>query len=599
MNVARFIFGLSIFCISGLAFAQQTPRERIVETLEQGPANDAPADQDLPMQTGVIDSKSFTKIAPLPQLPAAPKLPETPAPDNTPDSAEALAKSDAAQGAKTVDVGGKDSPTKSPRPRLQTSKTATPFYLSAEEYLDIRGADTGGQTVLEYRVEVEALDRETPLRARQVTLVIGDDYTAITSGLTTKIYDFRLGRLLSLAPYYAADGTKTDKLQFDNVSLYAKAYRNISAVRGATQAGNGKKVQIGQNKFIDKFWIESAMSWAAELPETALVVDEQADSLSIIRDKFEVFTAEFTDENYSSPAMKDSFLVFANHELSIHPLIMKRLTQYDSPIKYMEIMSYGPNTPDGQKQIWSLTGRPSTKGNFPLSDAALSVTQRDPVSPLVFVINEAAHGRALDGKKSAAELQANFDEKFDGGDEIQAWFIGQEYLAHTGIDCEQETKNPVCVSVLAYESAEAGERTHAVQRYFVAARLAKDNSVESRTELIKTVKPNLADQSAPAFIYRHAAMARAKLTKQQAADAGLSDMSAEALLKLSLVKDPYDPNTYMGLAQVLAANGAFEQSWDIYDAMRAQFPSRDDLSMKINRVEKKLRATAPGYFLTK
>ena len=75
-------------------------------------------------------------------------------------------------------------------------------------------------------------------------------------------------------------------------------------------------------------------------------------------------------------------------------------------------------------------------------------------------------------KKTAAERQAQFDEKFDDGDEIKAWFIGQKYLAHTGVDCERETKNSVCAGIIAYESAEVGERTDIVQRYFVAAGLA-------------------------------------------------------------------------------------------------------------------------------
>ena len=583
MNVSRIIALLSVFCISGLASAQQTPRERIVETLGQGNAANEIAAQDIPLQTGVLAEKTLTSLAP-PQMPDLPEI-----------SVEDDAVKDAAEDYIEVKKAP-DEPAATP---IKTIRTTAPFYLSAKEYLQVRGEDAGAQTVLNYRVEVETLGSETPARIREVTLYIGGDYVAMKSGLTTKIYDFKLERLLSLTPNYAPDGAKTDKLQFDNVSLYAKAYRNISAVKGATKNGKEAKIQIGQDKFIDKFWMESAMSWAAAPPEMALVVDGQDDSISILRDNSEVFTAEFSGANYASTDMKDSFLVFANHEMSIHPLIMKRLAQYDSPIKYMEIMAYGPNTPNGQKQIWSLTGREDNEGGFPLPQAALSAAQRDPVSPLVFVINEAAHGRALEGKKTAAELQAEFDETFDGGDEIQAWFIGQEYLAHTGIDCERETKNSVCAGILAYESAEVGARTDIVQRYFVAAGLAGAKTAEGRTELIKTVKPNLDDQSAPAFIYRLAAMARAKLTKQQAKDAGLSDMNAEALLKISLVKDPYDPNTYMGLAQVLAANGGFEQSWDMYDALRAEFPSRDDLSMKINRVEKNLRATAPGYFLTK
>jgi len=593
-----------------MAFAQQTPREIIIERLELSQM-DALA-EGAPITTGPSEEKS--QDVPLPPNP--PSLPSTVEADDmlsgeivqgdAIDLGEDLGAmedlSERTTQQLTLDRVEREQPIK----KIKTPKTntptkpaeiSTPFYVSASNYLDMRGDDAGPQLVLEYRVDVETFGEKAPLRTRHVKLMIGHDYGATQSGQTTKIYDFKLDRLLTLTPYYLPDGKKSDSSQFDNVSLYAKAYRDISAVRGATGGGTKKKVQIGRNKFIDKFWVESAMSWAASPPEMALVVDEDVDSLSISRDKLEVFTAEFDEETYSSATIKDSFLVFAHHEYSIHPLVLKRLALFDSPIKYMEITVFGPSAPNGQKQIWTLTNREEIKGGFPLPKTALSISQRDPVSPLVFVINEAAHGRALDGKKSTADLKAEFNQRFEGGDEIRAWFIGQEYLAHTGIDCEQANKNPVCKDMLAYESADVGERPHALQRYFVAARLARDISVESRIKLIKTVKPNLDDKSAPAFIYRLAAMARAKLTKEQAADAELTNVSAEALLKFSLVKDPYDPNTYVGLAQVLAAKGAFEQSWDVYDALRAGFPNKGDLSMKIDRVEKNLRATAPGFFM--
>ncbi|MCF6275835.1 MAG: hypothetical protein L3J05_08740, partial [Robiginitomaculum sp.] len=92
-------------------------------------------------------------------------------------------------------------------------------------------------------------------------------------------------------------------------------------------------------------------------------------------------------------------------------------------------------------------------------------------------------------------------------------------------------------------------------------------------------------------------MARAQMKSAQAVTAGFNDMNAEALLQTALDKDPYDPNTYLGLAQVLAAKGAVEQSWDLYDALRAGIPTADSIDLKINRLEKNLQKTAPGYFL--
>ena len=87
-----------------------------------------------------------------------------------------------------------------------------------------------------------------------------------------------------------------------------------------------------------------------------------------------------------------------------------------------------------------------------------------------------------------------------------------------------------------------------------------------KAEAIKTAMPYLDKPETPAFIVRTAAMARAKMKPAQASTVGVTNINAETLLKTALAKDPYDPNTYVGLAQVLAAKGAFEQSWDIYDA---------------------------------
>ena len=72
MNVSRIIALLSVFCISGLASAQQAPRERIVETLGQGNAANEIAAQDIPLQTGVPTEK----ILPPPTRPEAPEMPE-------------------------------------------------------------------------------------------------------------------------------------------------------------------------------------------------------------------------------------------------------------------------------------------------------------------------------------------------------------------------------------------------------------------------------------------------------------------------------------------------------------------------------------------
>lgn len=478
-------------------------------------------------------------------------------------------------------------------PKRSPGKIA-PFYLSAADYLALRKTDVSPQTILYYKVESGPVSGTGFGASRNVKLVLGTDFAAIKVGNNTTIYDFKFDRILSLKPEYGMDGKVSGKIFFDNTSLYAKVYRDISAVRGVTQNGKLKKLAMGKGVSLDAFWIESAMSWAADRSDAGLTVDKSGKTLTIDRNNETVFSAEFSDEVYNNGQFKNTLLAFAHVKWPLHPSVLKALYAYDSPPKKFAMLSYGPTAPKGQKQVWTLVSQTIEDAGFPLPGDAIGTAQMSKTTPLVFLIKEAVSNRALGGIQSVKQLTDDFNRKLDAEQYWQAWIAGQKYMAYSG-GCKNPDDPTICQATEKIEKNHIVDMPKRIQDYMTAVNYV--NRPGLKGEAINIIAPYLDKKETPAFIIRTAAMARAKMKPAQASSAGVADMNAEILLQTALAKDPYDPYTYVGLAQVMAAKGAFEQSWDIYDALRVGIPTADSVNLKINRLEQNLRKTAPGYFL--
>ena len=486
-----------------------------------------------------------------------------------------------------------------PKKPEKTVRKIAPFYLSALDYRDLRGVETSSQLILHYEVASGAASGVGLGTVKNVKLILGEDFAAMQVNNKLTIYDFKLNRILSVKPEYSMDGKVTKNLLFENTSLYAKTYRDIAAVRRATNNGRLKKLVVksasGQGTTLDSFWVESAMSWAAIPSDDGITVDKSHKSLRVHRDGEIVFSAEFTDKTYAEAGVdKNSLFAFAHHEWPLHPSVLRALYAYDTPPKWFEILSYGPTAPKGQKQVWTLVERGDTNAEFPLPPDAVGIVQAKTASPLVLLINEAVYNRALGGIQSVEEMTQDFNAKLDMEAYGQAWIIGQKYVAYSG-SCRNPDDPYICKAVTKIEQTRKDDLPIRIQDYMTAISSAGRKGQKGDT--VRVIAQYLGKKETPAFIVRTAAMARAKMKFNQADDAGVASMSAENLLQTAIAKDPYDPNTYVGLAQVLAAKGAFEQSWDIYDALRVGIPTADSLDLKITRLEQKLRNTAPGYFL--
>ncbi|HHL43125.1 MAG TPA: tetratricopeptide repeat protein [Hellea balneolensis] len=520
--------------------------------------------------------------------------PDIPTPPTTTDEQNAPKKPKNPAPTPPAPLTPKPVPLKPKAKTITENDTILPFYVSARDYLDARGKDGGETLILKYKVKTLSADKKTESSEREIILSLGEDFAAFKSGVSTRIYDFRMRRFLTVSPRVA---NQDDGLYFDNVSLYAKAYRNISTVNKASNNGQRETVLLSAKSALDVFWIESAMGWAARDIADKIEFEMKDDTLLARYKTKPVAKIIAAKTPFITQGQKDAFFAFAHFEVLLHPVVLRQMYAFDAPPKTLEFQVFNPKHPAGQTQVWTLVDQNKNAGNFPLPANAKSTPERQPVSPLVFVINEAVHGRALGGRPSKAVLSQAFDKAFLSNAYYDAWLLAEKYYALYGA-CQMSTQ-AICKGrqiIASLMQTGLGESERASDQKLVAFLdiLEKIKTPSTRVDGLKLFLPYTDDPNTPSFVLRQAAMARAKLKGPQIS--GLESLSAQAMLKQALIKDPYDPNSYVGLAQVLAANGAFEQSWDIYDALRAGIPGAQRVARRINRFEQKLQKIAPAFF---
>ncbi len=473
------------------------------------------------------------------------------------------------------------------------------FYLTTEEYLNLRAENKMPQLVLTYEVSTQKKGMILPVTSK-VELIVGRDFAAVKTGPIRgveirKIYDFKFNRLLTVSTQSGPNGMSA---HFDNISLYAPVYRNIRTVRGATQNGSLKMITLGGGKKLDAFWVESAMSWAVDPQGTNLSVREKASGFKVEKGRKTIFNASFSEETYPEKNFKQSLLSLAYHEWPLHPQVLEIFAQYDAPPKAFTMLSYSPSALDGETQTWTLVDRKNKISTFPLPATALGISQRKPISSLVFIIGEAVKGQAFGGPQTPEELEFDYKKSVENGDDYALWLIGQRYNSYTG-KCDQDSEVWLCKELNSFEKQygvgeNKAEVNTELEAFIQAVRLSKTGA--NYAEVLTLLQPYLNDPDVPAIILQTAAMARAKMKSFDILNSEFAAISPEKLLQSSLVKDPYDPNTYLGLAQINAANEAYEASWDFYDVLRTGTGNAGAVDLKIDKVEAKLRADAPGYF---
>lgn len=576
------LLGWILAAVPGAGFAQTQsahpkPRDLIVERLGlKGPAT---------LENGVVKPNQDPLPAPKPHQDEEDKTPE-PAANSEPVT-------------KTVqnERQNEESPAK-----IIASKVLLPFYVPATTYLEKRGETPSTLLYLHYKVETKPVNNDAKSKQlsqdkgtmRDIELVVGPDYVAFQSGKSTRIYDLKMRRFLTVS---SLAGEDDGDLYFDNVSLFAKAYRNIHAINKASNFGKRTRILLSAKSALDVFWIESAMGWAVKERKKDLEFKDEDNGFDVSYKGKTVAALRPSKTPYPSPVHKRAFFAFSHFELFLHPEILQNLFAFDTVPARMEFATYSPKYPSGQTQIWTLKSAEVKTGEFPLPEQAKSTPERKPVTPLVFVISKAVQNQALGGRPSAEVLSQAYDRAFLGNAYYDAWLLAEKYAALYG-PCQLSTR-AICkgrevVASLIQSGLKESEREtdKTLVRYLEI--LDQISKKETRSAGLLAFEPLVDNPNVPSFVLRKVALARAKIKAPK--NDKIKSLSALAMLKQSLIKDPYDPNAYVGLAQVLAANGGYEQSWDVYDALRAGIKGADRVDEKIKRFEDKVLKVAPAYF---
>ncbi len=469
------------------------------------------------------------------------------------------------------------SPVKSVPGRFLKNANGTPFFLSAAEYVDQRGNAPMQVVQAQYKVERRNAKSGLNTEPKFLSVTLGPDYTSINREDTSRILDFKTNRILGVTP---SDSGPV----FSNQSLYAAAFSHISLINQQTQKGNQDQVPVSEEKSLDAFWLESGIGWTARDISDRVTVNQDENALTAFYDERAVLNIEFDGPDLPSPDHLNALIGFWHHDLPVHPAIFAKLRPFTKLPSRIEMISYAPKTPDGVASEWTLVEADVKKAGFPLDENVKNIVEIAEVSPLAFVIDQAARGEALGGRPDNRELRDTYQAAMADQDWMIAW-VHARYLAERQGGCE---KDP---ALLCDDIAEIESQDDAVSA-LVAGRKAK-----SSADQIAALKDILAFHEtgkASAYATRIAGELRSKLKTD--ADPALQAISAAQLLEEALIKNPYDVQTYRSLAKVYAAQGRYAESWDLQDALKFHPDVPETLLSPVKRVEKALRLQAPGYF---
>lgn len=561
------------------SFAQEpeiapTPRQTFTSFISDTPIPD--------LRFKPYSAKAQTRKTVINTLPNAPILPEGPAgiPEKSPEEHPAPKTASLPEPAKP-EPGPEKAAAEKPDPSLPL-----PFYTTAKDYIRARGSEKQTQLTLTYTVRLANAVNGLKMDPKTVTLLLGPDYAAVTREDTTRLYDFKMQRLLTLR------GTGKNRV-FDNISLFPGALKAINTVNGATLKGKRSSIPIGPDKTLDAFWLESGIGWSARPDIKTLEVNRSGSKITSTYNALEPLTLDLGGPEMPSEDHMRVLFAFWLHDLPIHPAILPGIGRPDKAPAAMTILSYTPKYPNGIKAYWTLTDSDIRPAPFPLSASTASGISVDETTPLAFAIALAAKGEALPGRPNADNLREDIHSKREAGKNFEAW-ISAQTLAHKLGGCENDPAL-LCEDIKALET---GANPNDALGELLAI-LALANTKSTQAEGFEALIPYISDQIAPAFLVKIAGQTRSRIRDSALSSDTARALTAEGLLTEALLKDPYDGETYLTLAQVYAAQERYAESWDMQDALRNLPGAAPELATSVNRAEASIKRIAPGFFVPK
>ena len=464
-----------------------------------------------------------------------------------------------------------------------------PFFLTAAEYIDLRDKGAAApQMNLIYAVTQSGASEGSDPKSFDVALAVGTDYVARQStqpGTPLQIFDFKFNRVLTVT-----GGEENAQLMWVNAPLYALAHRNTRTVSGTLKDAEDGAIQIAPDVTLNTFWVESAYSLGLSKRDD-LVLSSSAEGGALKLGSETVFEVSLSADTYETPEQSDAMLAFAHLGLPVHPAGLKQLYAA-GPVEAMTIISKSPGAPDGQKQVWTLKTASADKAEFPLPPGALNALSETQNDPIAYVMNQAARGTAPGGPPKYDDLADAVLTAMDADDFETAWLAAKRYELFSR-PCKKNNIRKACKAMRAIED----KRKKPQKLETLLNAYADSEEGEKRVSTLKALRPWLEADDTPADIMRLAGVLRAKIDASTAKAAGVDDINAGTLIKSALLKDPYNPQMYLAMAQFYAASGDYDAAWNSFDTLRSSVEPNEKAKFAVDKVEGGLQERAPGYFI--
>lgn len=476
------------------------------------------------------------------------------------------------------------------RPPLETDTHILPFYLKADDYLKARGNSSSDQIILDYEVTPINVSLGLSANPKSVRLVIGPDFAAITRENKTRIFDFKLRRLLTLRE---VDGEPV----FDNTSLFPVALKNIETVRSATQNGALTEIPIGPDKSLDTFWMEASLGWSARDSIAALSTDITNSTFVATYDTTTATRLVMDGPVFLSEGMRASLFAFLHHDVAIHPLALRDLGLSVAAPSQMEVMSFSPNYPSGLNTVWTLKAAETVSGPFPLTpntQPSIAIKQGSAVD---YVIYSHAYAPNPHIALSEDDLRQRIFDAQHAQNAPLAWITAKMLETRVG-GCENDPAL-LCKDIEDLEMNASPDSNLGKLLWALEQDMEQDGSPQMTAKALEIILEHTGSPETPAFLLKRAGILRSRLKPQSLKSPGLKSVRADRLLEEALIKNPEDAEIYHRLSQVYASQKRYTESWNLLDALRAMPDTPDTLSAPVNRVEQSLAEQAPAFFIPK
>ena len=455
-----------------------------------------------------------------------------------------------------------------------------PFYMTAKEYRATRGDLLAEAITATYSITRNNLKTGEPVNTIDLTLQMGPDYAAMTTGSSTRIYDFKTGREINIR--------RGDIPVFDSRSLFAGALRDINLINSNTERGKKIEIALSDTVTLDAFWLETSLGWTARNIAGSVDVIQSDKELAAAYGDQTVLEMSFGGPKIPNAGILSSLVAFWHHDGIAHPAVLAVMAPVKNIPDTIFTKSFSPTSPDGLKIVWKLEDSSVAEAEFPLPANIPNIVETPKAAPLAFVIEQAARGKALGGEPSLNTLRDQISDAAKKKDWFSAW-VDADILARRQGGCENDPAilcdDIETLKTLASES----------EQLDLLLRAQNARTSEEKLDSLKSLMPLIKEKTAPAALLKAAGILRSKLKTELSED--LIKISAASLLENALIKDPYDPETYHALSQVYAAQGRYAESWDLLDSLRHMENVPERYTAPVNRVEKSLKNRAPGYFI--